>query len=336
MKKLINCLTKRDTTCMPIWFMRQAGRYLPEFREIRAKNPDFMKLCLNSNLSSKITLQPIKRFNIDAAIIFSDILVVPYALGQDVNFKKNEGPKLTNFNFKTFINNKEDDFVSKLKPVYDAIKKTKKKLKKNQTLISFVGAPWTLLIYMLEMRESKSKLNIKKINENKFDKKIIIDELNKYLCLHIKKQQEAGADVIQIFDSWAGLIPENKIHDYCYKPNLTLVDFCKKKGIPVICFPKGLREKYKEFLEIVKPDGLNIDYEVDPIWAKKNLKDVCLQGGLDPKILLGNENEMFKEIDKYLNIFKDSPYIFNLGHGLLPETNPDVLAKVIKRVNLFK
>ena len=130
MKKLINCLTKRDTTCMPIWFMRQAGRYLPEFREIRAKNPDFMKLCLNSNLSSKITLQPIKRFNIDAAIIFSDILVVPYALGQDVNFKKNEGPKLTNFNFKTFINNKEDDFVSKLKPVYDAIKKTKKKLKK--------------------------------------------------------------------------------------------------------------------------------------------------------------------------------------------------------------
>ena len=154
--------------------------------------------------------------------------------------------------------------------------------------------------------------------------------------MHIKKQHEAGAEVIQIFDSWAGVIPENEIYDYCYRPNLRLVEFCKKIGIPVICFPKGLGEKYKEFLKIVKPDGLNIDYDINPIWAKKNLKGVCLQGGLDPKILLGNEETLFKEIDKYLIIFNDSPYIFNLGHGLLPETNPDTLAKVIKRVNLFK
>ena len=336
MKKLISCLTKRDTTCFPIWFMRQAGRYLPEFRDIRSKNPNFMKLCLDSDLSSKITLQPIERFNIDAAIIFSDILVVPYALGQEVNFKKNEGPELSVFNFNTFINNKEEDFILKLQPVYDAIKKTKNKLNKNHTLISCIGAPWTLLIYMFGMKESKTKLNLENINKNELNKKAILDELNKYLCLHIKKQHEAGAEVIQIFDSWAGLIPENEIYDYCYRPNLRLVEFCKKIGIPVICFPKGLGEKYKEFLKIVKPDGLNIDYDINPIWAKKNLKGVCLQGGLDPKILLGNEETLFKEIDKYLNIFNDSPYIFNLGHGLLPETNPDTLAKVIKRVNLFK
>ena len=336
MKKLINCLTKRDTTCFPIWFMRQAGRYLPEFRDIRSKNPNFMKLCLDSDLSSKITLQPIERFNIDAAIIFSDILVVPYALGQEVNFKKNEGPELSAFNFNIFINNKEEDFILKLQPVYDAIKKTKNKLNKNHTLISFIGAPWTLLIYMLGMKESKTKLNLENIKKNELNKKAILDELNRYLCLHIKKQHEAGAEVIQIFDSWAGLIPENEIYDYCYRPNLRLVEFCKKIGIPVICFPKGLGEKYKEFLKIVKPDGLNIDYDINPIWAKKNLKGVCLQGGLDPKILLGNEETLFKEIDKYLNIFNDSPYIFNLGHGLLPETNPDTLAKVIKRVNLFK
>ena len=142
--------------------------------------------------------------------------------------------------------------------------------------------------------------------------------------------------MLQIFDSWAGLIPKDKLNDYCYKPNQKLVDYCKEMNLPVICFPKGLKDSYCNFLEIVKPDGLSIDYGVDPVWAKKNLKNVCLQGGMDPKILFQDKVKIFDEVDKYLNIFKDQPYIFNLGHGILPQTDPDVLKKVIERVHLFK
>ena len=160
MNKLINCILKKDSSCVPIWFMRQAGRYLPEFRKIRIENQDFVKLCLNSNLSSIITLQPINRFNLDAAIIFSDILMVPYALGQDVVFTKEYGPKLSNFDLKKFLNFNEKDFVLKLKPIYDSIKKTRKALDKKKSVISFVGSPWTLLIYILGLKDSEDKLKL--------------------------------------------------------------------------------------------------------------------------------------------------------------------------------
>jgi len=336
MNKITNCLINKDISCVPVWFMRQAGRYLPEFREIRSKNPDFIKLCLNSDLSSEITLQPINRFNLDAAIIFSDILMVPYGLGQDVEFIKGKGPKLSEFDLKKFTNNNKKDFTEKLNPVYEAIKKTRKKLSKEKSLISFIGAPWTLLVYMMGFRQDKKNLNLEKIQNSHFDKDLILDKLNEYLCIHIENQLKAGADVVQIFDSWAGLIPEKNTHNYCYNPNLRLVEFCKKIGLPVICFPKGINKKYKEFLEIVKPNGLNIDYDIDPIWARENLKNICLQGGMDPKILFESEKKIFFEVDKYLDIFKGSPYIFNLGHGLLPDTNPEILMKVIKRVNSYK
>jgi len=149
MSKLTNCLLKKDTTCLPVWFMRQAGRYLPEFREIRSKNKDFIKLCLNSHLSSEITLQPLKRFNIDAAIIFSDILMTPYALGQEIQFKKDHGPILSKLSLDKFNNNNHENFKNKLNPVYEAIKITRLNLKKEKSLIGFIGAPWTLIVYML-------------------------------------------------------------------------------------------------------------------------------------------------------------------------------------------
>ena len=160
--------------------------------------------------------------------------------------------------------------------------------------------------------------------------------LIRYLCVHIKNQVNAGADVVQIFDSWAGLIPDIKIKEFCFEPNAEIVKFCRKNQIPNICFPKGLKRKFKDFNEFVKPDGINIDYDIDPIWARDNLTNVCLQGGMSPKILLEDEKTIFSEVDKYLNIFNNSPYIFNLGHGLLPETNPDVLKKVIERVSSYK
>jgi uroporphyrinogen decarboxylase len=310
--------------------MRQAGRYLPEFQKIRSLNQDFIKLCLNSNLSSEISLQPLLRYNLDAAIIFSDILMVPYGLGQEVKFQKNFGPILSNFNLDTFLENDEKQFSKKLKPVYDAIKKTRQKLEKNKSLISFVGAPWTLIIYMLGLKKERNILDKELLKTKKNEIKLILNTLNKFLCLHIKNQIEAGADVVQIFDSWAGLIDENDLDDYCYNPNLSIVNFCKNNNIPVICFPKGLDRNYLNFYKHVKPDGINIDFDLDPEWARKNLDGACIQGGMNPKVLLSDDQRIFKEAEKYLKIFKDYPYIFNLGHGLLPQTNPDKVEKLIK------
>ena len=323
-------ILKNKKICKSIWFMRQAGRYLPEFREIRSQNQNFINLCLNSELSSDITLQPIKRFNLDSAIIFSDILMVPYALNQKVEFIKDRGPVLENFNFKRFLDNDIISFTQKLHPVYKAIQKTRNKLDKKKSLIGFIGAPWTLLIYMLGAKESKKEVNYKKIVKNEFEVNLILDKLNIFLCAHIENQVNAGADIIQIFDSWAGLILPKNLPNFCYIPNLKIVDFCKEKKIPVICFPKGIKENYKEFNNIVKPDGINLDYDVDPIWARQNLSNVVLQGGLNPKVLLANNQEILNSAKKYLDIFKGLPYIFNLGHGLLPETDPDKVSKLVK------
>ena len=319
--------------CKSVWFMRQAGRYLPEFRKIRSQNQDFIKLCLNSELSSEITLQPIKRFDLDSAIIFSDILMVPHATGQKVEFIKDKGPILEKFNIKKFFDNNKISFTKKLEPVYLSIGKTRKKLDKKKSLIAFIGAPWTLLIYMYGVKLDKNNVNLEKINSKKSDINQIIDKLHEYLCVHIDNQIKAGADVIQIFDSWAGLIPEQDLVNYCINPNLRLVNFCKENNIPVVCFPKGIGKNYKKFNDIVKPHGINLDYTIDPIWAKQNLKNVVVQGGLDPKILLSDESQIIKNTEKYLNIFNDIPYVFNLGHGLLPETDPD---KVEKLINFYR
>ncbi len=317
-------------SCKSVWFMRQAGRYLPEFRKIRNKNKNFIELCLNSDLSSEITLQPIERFNLDSAIIFSDILLVPYALGQNVEFNKELGPKLSSFNPEILFSNSEKSFSQKLEPIYKAIEITRSKLNKKKSLICFVGAPWTLIVYMFGLKKNKSEINLNILDSKNIISNEILNELVKYLCIHIKNQINAGADVVQIFDSWAGLIPKKDIHKYCYEPNAKIVNFCNQENIPNICFPKGLNKDYEEFNKVVKPDGINIDYNIEPQWAKDNLNDVVIQGGLNPKILLKSKNEIFQAATKYFEIFKDIPYVFNLGHGLLPETDPDKVNELIK------
>ena len=316
--------------CKSVWFMRQAGRYLPEFRKIRSQNQNFINLCLDSDLSSEITLQPIKRYDLDSAIIFSDILMVPYALGQQVEFIKNEGPLLENFNFKNFINNDKITFTQKLHPIYKAIEKTRKKLDKKKSLISFIGAPWTLLVYMLGAKINKNEIDYKKIENKEFEANLILDKLHDFLCTHIENQINHGADIVQIFDSWAGLLSAENLPNFCYIPNLKIVEFCKSKNIPVICFPRGINKNYKEFISVVKPHGINIDYNVDPEWAKANLKNTVIQGGLNPKILLASKQEIIKNTKKYLDAFKGLPYVFNLGHGMLPETDPNKVAELIK------
>jgi uroporphyrinogen decarboxylase len=328
---LRECIEEKKTSYTPIWFMRQAGRYLPEFREIRKENTNFIKLCLNPDLVNTITLQPLKRFDIDAAIIFSDILMIPYGLGQKVEFKKGIGPILENINLNNIINTDPIDFVQKLIPVYKGIEKVKNNLKE-KPLIGFVGAPWTLLLYMLNKGSPKNNFNFEKINKDKFLINRLLKKLEEMICLHVDKQIEAGANIIQIFDSWAGLLPKKELPNYCYIPILKIVEYIKSKNIPVICFPKGIGENYIDFCSTVKPDCISIDYEVDPKWIKDKLKDIPIQGGLDPKILLKNKDEIKKNTEKYLNIFKDYPYIFNLGHGVLPEIKPETIEYIIQLV----
>ena len=328
---LWECIASKKSSYTPIWFMRQAGRYLPEFRKIRKKNPDFIKLCLNPDLVNEITLQPLKRFDLDAAIIFSDILMIPYGLGQKVEFKKGFGPILEDINLDNIINTDPIDFTEKLLSVYKGLQKVKKNLKE-KSLIGFVGAPWTLLLYMLNKTSPKNNFNFDKINKDKFLINRLLKKLEEIICLHIDKQVEAGANIIQIFDSWAGLLPEKELPNYCYIPILNIVEHVKSKKIPVICFPKGIGKNYIDFCSTVKPDCISIDSEVDPKWIKEKLKDIPIQGGMDPKILLGDKEEIKKNTEKYLNIFKDYPYIFNLGHGVLPEIKPETIEYIIRLV----
>jgi len=328
---LRDCILGKNSSYVPIWFMRQAGRYLPEFREIRKNNPDFIKLCLNPDLVSEITLQPLKRFNIDAAIIFSDILMIPFGLGQQVEFKKGIGPILGNINLDEMTKTDPVDFVQKLLPIYKGIEKVKTNLKE-KPLIGFVGAPWTLLLYMLNKGSPKKNFNFEEINKDKFLVNRLLKKLEEITCLHIDKQIEAGTNIIQIFDSWAGLLPKKELPNYCYIPTLKIVEHIKSKKIPVICFPKGIGQNYIDFCSIVKPDCISIDYEVDPRWIKEKLKNIPIQGGLDPKILLGDKEKIKKNTEKYLNIFKDYPYIFNLGHGVLPEIKPEIIEYIIQLV----
>ena len=333
MTPIYKVIINKETNINPIWIMRQAGRYLPEFREIRAKNKDFIKLCLDENLSSEITLQPLKRFNLDAAIIFSDILMLPYGLNQKVEFKKNFGPILGDLDISKLTNYDEIDFVNKILPVYKAINKVSNNtIIKNKNTIGFVGAPWTLLVYIINKQSPKKGLK-KNFFKDQFFINRVLGLLEKFLKIHIKNQIENGANVIQIFDSWAGLLEEKDLPDYVYIPTLNLVNYVKSLNIPVICFPRGIKN-YKNYCDIIKPDVIGIDYEIDPLIIIKQIK-IPVQGGLDPKILLTDNKNIKKNTLKYLEIFKDHPYIFNLGHGVLPETRPEAVEYLVNTVKDF-
>jgi uroporphyrinogen decarboxylase len=336
MTPLHEVIINKKTQINPIWIMRQAGRYLPEFRKIRKLNTNFIKLCLNEDLSTEITLQPLKRFDLDAAIIFSDILMLPYGLNQKIEFEKGFGPKLGEIDIDEMSRLDEIDFVQKIYPVYKAIQKVSSDSivkNNNKNTIGFVGAPWTLLVYIINQQSPK-----KNLKENFFKNEFLINRilliLEKFLKIHIKNQIDNGANVIQIFDSWAGLLEEKDLPNYIYSPTLNLVNYVKSLNIPVICFPREIKN-YKEFCEIVKPDAIGIDYNVNPRKILNDIK-IPIQGGLDPKILLTDKERLKKEAIKYLDIFKDHPYIFNLGHGVLPETDPNMFEYLVNTVKDYK
>ena len=258
--------------------------------------------------------------------------MLPYGLNQKVKFKKDFGPQLGSLNLDQMSKIDEIDFIEKLYPVYKSIKKVSEDnliKNKNKNIIGFVGAPWTLLVYMINKHSPK-----KELKKNFFNDEFLINRilaiLEKFLKLHIDQQIKNGASVIQIFDSWAGLLEEKDLPNYVYIPTLNLVDYVKSLNVPVICFPRGIKN-YKNYCDIVKPDAVNIDYNVNPISICKEI-NIPVQGGLDPKILLTDKENLKKEAKKYLDIFKDHPYIFNLGHGVLPQTDPNMVDYLVKMV----
>jgi uroporphyrinogen decarboxylase len=315
--------------------MRQAGRYLPEYQKIRKKNKNFINFCLNINDATKVSLQPINRFNLDAAIVFSDILLILNACGQKVEFKEKIGPILENYNLNKFYKTKDKIFIKKLENVYKILKKIKKTLPKEKALIGFAGSPWTLLTYMIN--KGSPKKNIKSLKNLKKKETIkIIKRLEHLIYIHCKEQILAGADIIQLFDSWAGLIEKKNLKEFCINPNKNIVSKIKKNfpNKPIICFPKGINRNINDFIKDVKPHGISIDYDIN--LKKLNLNnDVVFQGGMNPKFLLGNNKRMFNEAKKYLNFFKNKPYIFNLGHGILPKTKPENVKRLVEFVRSY-
>ena len=328
--KIRKIILEQNTSLNAIWLMRQAGRYLPEFREIRKKNPNFIELCLNKKLVPEITLQPLKRFELDGAIIFSDILMVPYGMGQKVEFKKDFGPILGELNIKDLGNENQLTFKSNLKPVYESMKYLSDELNGGtKSLIGFVGALWTILVYMLNKQSPKKKIPNEIIYEHK-NINDLTEMVIKYIKLHISQQVNSGAQVIQIFDSWAGLVDEKHIGKFIYEPTKELVEFTKNLGVPVICFPREIKN-YKKYVTEVRPSAINIDYNVDPKDIS-NTVNIPVQGGLSPSILLSDKEKIKKEAGNLLEIFKNHPYIFNLGHGVLPQTDPNMVEYLVKFV----
>ena len=257
--------------------------------------------------------------------------MIPYGLGQKVEFKKGIGPILGDLNFNIILNTKPNDFVEKLSPVYKAITSVKKNIKE-KNLIGFAGAPWTLLMYMLNKKSPKNNFDINKIIKSKSLMRDLVLKLEEIIFLHTKEQVNAGADIIQIFDSWAGLLPKDKLSEYCYIPTSKIITNIKSLKVPVICFPKGIGDNYFDFCSAVKPSCISIDYDINPQQIKERLDGMPIQGGLDPKILLGEKEEIKKNVEKYINTFKDYPYIFNLGHGVLPETKPEIIEYIIQLI----
>ena len=304
----------------PIWLMRQAGRYLPEYRSLRSQASDFVSFCLNPAMAVEVTLQPLRRFDFDAAIIFSDILMVPHGLGQQVSFVKNEGPKLGDLPIPIF---NPDVFHKRLEAVYEAIKLVRQDLDREKALIGFAGSPWTVLTYMIEGGSSKTFERTKELCWGKPDTfKQLLNCVIEATIDYLLAQISAGADILQLFDSWSGHVPASLRHELVYKPTATIVQAIKRSHshVPIIGFPRGLSAVLNDYHNLTGVDALGLDPFIDPADVQVRCP---LQGGLDPVLLVVGGKVLEKNVRHYLNTFRDKPYIFNLGHGILPHTPLD-------------
>ena len=334
---LLAVLNRKIVRPPPIWLMRQAGRYLPEYQAVRKQAGSFWTMCMSPELAVQVTLQPITRFDLDAAILFSDILVVPFALGQGVRFEDGHGPILDPFPGAEQLVRDEGVWRIKLAPVYEAMRATRAALPANKALIGFAGAPWTLAAYMLEGKGSPDQRAAKLAayrNPDEFAK--LLDILIETVAWHLLRQIEAGADVVQIFDSWAGGMPQAAFQTWVVDANRRVVDIVRKSkpDAKIIGFPRAATETgYIAYAETVGVNAVSIDTAASMRWAAAKLADrVALQGNLDPIALIAGGAALDRAVDEILAATDGKPFIFNLGHGILPETPPAHVGQVVARI----
>lgn len=319
----------------PIWFMRQAGRHLPEYRKLRLKKNGFLDFCFDYESIIESSLQPIRRYDIDCAIVFSDILVIPYLLGQRVSFVKGFGPKLENLSFDSLLNLKQcNRKIKRLEISYEAIKRIRFLLSNNKSLIGFCGAPWTVSCYMID-GDSRGgfTFSMDSIDNKKFDLELLLEKLVDTSINHLTKQYESGCDTLMIFESWAGLVDHKNRKDILYSPVKKIISGLRERNIkaPVIVFPKGLGSGILDYIKNVTADVISIDHETDMSWVIENVeKDTVLQGNLSPEILLKGGKKLVQETLKIKKQVEGRQHIFNLGHGLLPGTPIENVHKYIE------
>jgi len=333
-KPLLAALAGRKHGLVPIWLMRQAGRYLPEYRALRRKTPNFLDLCLTPELAVEATLQPIRRYAMDAAIVFSDILLVPRALGQDVAFDDGKGPLLAPLGGPAGAALLRMELVDEaLQPVYATLRMLRRELPPGVALIGFAGAPWTLASYMVEGGASKDFATVKAWaygDPASFER--LIDLLTAAVARHLIAQIEAGAEVVQIFDSWAGVLAEPELRRWSVAPVAEIARRVKAAhaDVPILAFPRGAGAMYAEYRGM---DGLSLDHTVPLGWAAQALEpNTALQGNLDPAALLVGGGPMRREAERILGALADRRFVFNLGHGVLPNTPPEHVAQLVETV----
>jgi uroporphyrinogen decarboxylase len=336
-KPFLEVLSGRRQPVPPVWMMRQAGRYLPEYRELRAKAGGFLDLCFTPEYAAEVTLQPIRRFGFDAAIIFSDILVIPYALGRSVRFEAGEGPRLDPLNTpeQAAALNSQADF-GKLEPVYEALRRVRRELDPDIALIGFCGAPWTVATYMVAGQGTPDQAPARMMayrHPEAFAK--IIDVLVENSIQYLLGQLKAGADVLQIFDTWAGVLPPREFERWSIEPAKRIVAGVRAKvpDAKIIGFPRGAGTSLPRYVERVGVDAVGLDWMIDRKFAREQIQTrTPVQGNLDPLVLLAGGAALDRAVDDVLAAFAAKPFIFNLGHGILPETPIAHVERMLARV----
>ena len=333
--KLLRILAGEAIESPPVWIMRQAGRYLPEYRETRRQAGSFLELCLTPELAAEVTLQPIRRFDFDAAILFSDILVVPYALGQAVTYEDGRGPILAPLT---------DDLASldlgeidaRLAPIYETVRQVRRILAPDKALIGFCGAPWTVATYMIAGEGTPNQLEARRLAlENPQRVQRLIDVLVEASVSYLLKQVEAGADVLKIFDSWAGTLDEDGFERWCIGPTKSIVDRLRSAGVkaPIIGFPRGAGARLATYAERTGVDAVAIDWMTPMTLASKLVPaPKALQGNLDPLRLVAGGKALDDGIDAILSAMRGRAHIFNLGHGITPDTPVAHVEQLVQRV----
>ncbi len=337
-KTILRALAGERQETPPIWMMRQAGRYLPEYRATRAEAGDFLSLCYNSELAAEVTLQPIRRYGFDAAILFADILLLPQALGVDLWFETGEGPRMSTTTTADELAGLRAtaDIHETLNPIYETVRILSRELPRETTLIGFAGAPWTVATYMIAGRGTKDQGPAHALKaENRAVFEGILDRLTEATIEYLSKQIEAGAEVVKLFDSWAGSLKGDDFVKYALNPAAKITQALKQRhpGIPVIAFPREAGEGYVGFAKATGADCIAIDNSVSAEWVAQNVQpDSCVQGNLASSHMVTGGDDLIIETKRIVNALKGGPHIFNLGHGITPDANPDNVQIMINTI----